>query len=258
MLHEEPLQRIDFQRSDLRWITRNEKSHGAFKIVAVLRLRPTASAPPTLFALGAAVLAGNMYVDGGLVKEPPYMFQVVVGVSDHVIFRTDLSHGWLHSMRNLFGLRGARPAVDTVGPNGQRFECLEMNIEVEPAQALVGYAEIAGQYSQRNYFTGLITIDLATSGKLELEFPINHLNLLPSRAMWQLETGPVLFVKEDPAPLSTRDSVGALLPCFVHSNRSDRAEFTPDFPFSGGTTPRSANAKISTFNCQVQLLASSK
>jgi len=68
------LQRIVFQHSGIRWVTKSEKSHGAFQLEAVLHLQLHASAPPVVCALGAAVLAGNMYVDEGLAKDPPFIF----------------------------------------------------------------------------------------------------------------------------------------------------------------------------------------
>ena len=211
-----------------------------------------------LFALGAAVLAGNMYTDGDLAKDPPYMFQVAVGASDHVIFRTDMSHGWLRSMRRLSGVCGKRTPKDTFGSNSLIFDRFDINLDVEPAKALQGYEEIAEHYSRRDRFTGLITIGLAAGGSVELEFPINHLNLLPSCAVWQLETGPVLFVKPGCEMASIGESLSGFLPCFVHSNRGDSAEFSSDFPFICGKSLRSRQAKSKKICCQVQLLVSDK
>lgn len=93
-------QRIDFQQSDLRWVTRKEKSHGSFRLEAVLRLWQDHSASPTVWAFGTAVLAGNMYVDAGLVKSPPYMFQVAAGVlASSSIALADLLPYFVHANR---------------------------------------------------------------------------------------------------------------------------------------------------------------
>ena len=248
------LQRIDFQRSDIRWVTKSEKSQGTFQLEAVLRLQPGASTPPALFALGAGVLAGNMYVDDGLAKDPPYLFQIAVGASHHVIFRTDLSRDWLGSVCNR---TGERAAEDTMGPNRPTFDCLDVNLNVEPAKTLQDYDEIAIHYSHRNHFTSLITLDLAADGKMELEFPIKHLNLLPSRKMWQVETGPVLFMDPIRALSGSDTWMADLLPCFLHFNRVDRAEFSPDFPFAQRRKSRWVNSNSRTIDWQVRIFVNS-
>jgi hypothetical protein len=255
VLDDQQRRRIDFQRSDIRWVTRKEKSHGAFRLEAVLRLQPANSAAPTLFALGAAVLAGNMYGDDGLVKDPPYMFQLAAGTADHVIFRTAMTHGSVGSVNESRGSVSADGATDTFGSNNEIFDRVEVNLDLEPARMLSGYDEIAECYEQRAKFTGLITIEHPAGGTSELEFPVTHLNLLPSRAMWQLETGPVLFLKKDHALPSAGELLADLVPCFVHANRSDSAEFSPNFPFARERSSRVASAGARIISCRVQLLA---
>ena len=235
------MQRIDFQRSDLRWVTKKDKSQGCFRVEALMRLYPNGSTSSSLFVLGAPVLAGNMYVAGGLCKNPPYMFQVAGSQSNHVIFRTSMSPG-------------ARAESDSHGLNTLLFESFDINLEMEPAKLLYGYDEIAQHYSQRDQFSCLISIDIAYGGKIELEFPLKHLNLLQSQKMWQFETGPVLFLKQDNFQTLSEVETTDLLPCFVHCNRFDIAEFSVDFPFSQGMTIRTSSAKSRNIGCRVQLL----
>jgi len=239
------IQRVDFQFSDIRWVTKLEKSQGSFKVEAIICLRQSVSKLNCLYALGAPVLAGNMYVSGGLCKSPPYMFQVAVGVLDHVIFRTDMTPRLCAES-------------DTIGPNTLLFESFDINLARAPAKSLCTYEDIAKHYFQRDHFTCLISIDIDADRTIELEFPIKHLNLLPIRKMWQFETGPILYLKRDLIGTFYDLSVTDLLPCFVHCNRFDNAEFFPDFPFQLGTTRRSGGFKSRNLGCKVQLLGSNK
>ena len=251
-------QRINFQKSDLRWVTQKEKSHGSFKLEAVLRLWAERSASPTVWALGTAVLAGNMYADVGLPKFPPWMFQVAAGVSDHVIFRTELSRSWSGWVRRLLGASDAPPVTDTLNLNSETFDSLELYIETESASAARHYDDIASHYFLRDHFTGLITINLPEGGKVEMEFPVKHLNLWPERKRWQLETGPVLFVKQPGELASGGIDLADLLPCFVHANRLDAVEFSPDFPFPRYWSSRMTRAGAQRLPCTLQMLVSDR
>jgi hypothetical protein len=242
----EPLQRVNFQQSDIRWVTSKEKSYGAFQVEAVLRIWGDTDVSPRQFALGAAVLAGNMYVEGGLCKNPPYSFQVAAGETEHTIFRTEIFSPVHHLGHEL-------PVVDTHGANGATFDSFEINLNTEPAKSLRDFDQIEERFSRRERFNGLISIELPIRGRVELEFPVKHMNLLPSRKMWQLETGPVLFPKRG-GEGDFRHSTLDLIPYFLHANRFDSVDFSPDFPFPLGKTSRSDNARKGNIHCQLQLL----
>jgi hypothetical protein len=246
------MQRINFQKSDIRWVTAKEKSLGVFQLESVLRFWSGAAAESKQYALGAAVLAGNMYVDEGLCKDPPYMFQLAVGLSEHVIFRTGLSYRMGGTASQPESVQRIR---DTFGANHQIFDSIDINMVMEPGLPLRDYADIAAHCSRRGYFTGLVTIDLPIAGRIEMEFPVKHLNLLPSRKQWQLESGPVLFLKQGESKPLSGNVLADLLPYFVHANRFDCAEFYPDFPFASGAAYRSAKAKKGKVRCRVQLLS---
>lgn len=245
------LQRVDFQRSSIRWVTRAEKSMGAFQLEAVVRLWTDAGAPPKLFALGAAVMAGNMYAEGGLCKNPPYMFQVAGGGGEHTIFRTDLSPRWSNIVKKLCGRSKIQ---DTAGPNGQTFDAFDIHLEMDGAKFVRDYEEIAEHFSRQDSFSCRITIDSTSAEKMELEFPVKHLNLLPSRQMWQLETGPVLFPRQG----DSANTVAGFLPYFVHANRFDCADFSSDFPFPPGASLRASSGKAGKIPCQLQLLVNNE
>ena len=239
------MQRIDFQSSDLRWVTKEIKSQGCFRLEAVMRLYRNAWSSHMLFVLGAPVLAGNLYVNSGLCKRPPYFFQVAGSQSNHVIFRTPI-------------IKGARAESDSHGLNTLLFESFDINLDLEPAKLLSSYDEIAWHFLQRDQFSCMISIDIANGSKIELEFPIKHLNILNSQKLWQFETGSVLFLKQDKFEILNEVEATDLLPCFVHCNRFDAAEFSIDFPFSQEISVRTSSAKSKNIGCRVQLLVTDR
>ena len=81
-------ERIDFSKSNIFW---EGASNGIFKLVSVLRLNlGNSEKTETTFGLGESVLAGNMYVSEGLLKQPPYLFQVAGSTEEQYIFRSIL------------------------------------------------------------------------------------------------------------------------------------------------------------------------
>jgi hypothetical protein len=66
----------NFGRSRIYWNHGSVKSHGSFKVEAILRLCDANDNVKELFALGAGALAGNMYAPTQLVIQPVYLFQI--------------------------------------------------------------------------------------------------------------------------------------------------------------------------------------
>jgi hypothetical protein len=59
---------FNFDQSDIRWVTKNEESHGSFKVDALLRLRLYGLGLATQFVFGAHVSAGHIYSMGACAK----------------------------------------------------------------------------------------------------------------------------------------------------------------------------------------------
>ena len=61
--------RINFSRSHMQW---GGAGKGIFKLVSVLRVNKEGSPEGKIvYGLGQSVLAGKMYVEKGLLKQPP-------------------------------------------------------------------------------------------------------------------------------------------------------------------------------------------
>ena len=94
MDHNEQIKRIDFTNSNLSW---GGPSRGIFNLVSVLTMQYNADGSGTnIYGLGQSVLAGNMYVEKGLLKKPTYLFQVAGCLDEQIIYRTFI-------MTNLMG-----------------------------------------------------------------------------------------------------------------------------------------------------------
>ena len=82
--------RIDFSNSNLSW---GGPSRGIFNLTSILTVQVDHDKESIkTFGLGHSVLAGNMYVEKGLLKQPPYMFQVAGSISEQRIYRTFISN----------------------------------------------------------------------------------------------------------------------------------------------------------------------
>jgi hypothetical protein len=241
--------RVDFSRSSIRWLTKNG-SYGSFNIEAVIRIYPKGSNQFISYALGAPVLAGNMYSEEILNKSPPYLFQVAAGVSDHVIFRSDMLGGWLSRSYKILHSKSIK---DSCGQNDQLFQILELNLCAKSAIETASYGDISKYYFEGWQFSSLICIDADCGYRIELEFPVKHLNISPRQKMWQLETGPILYLKRD-QHLSRFDKIShELLPYFIHANNSEYADFSPNFPITRSMDYRSIAKITKRVKCRIKL-----
>ena len=211
----------DFDRSFLRWVVRGSGSVGVFLLDSITRIRSVES-NPVFFALTAGVLAGNMYTGGPLVKQPPYLYQVIVGDGAQRILRTGLPPKPDAAFAgNLIS--------DSHGPSSEVFESLEVELcwksndclrPVHPGMDAVGL--------------GARLMGLATcvdgAGQAEVFFPIRHWNRLGSGPDFQVETGPVLWPRflED---FSGGMGIHHLQPAFLHFASEKRVEVSLDYPY---------------------------
>ena len=83
------LKRIDFNSSN---IISPGSSTGIYKLVSILIMNDLKNNDKCItYGLGQGVLAGNMFIEKGLLKKPPYLFQILGSVNDQKIFRTSCS-----------------------------------------------------------------------------------------------------------------------------------------------------------------------
>lgn len=246
-------QRVDFQRSRLYWNHGSSKSHGAFKVEAVLRVYNKEGQRVEEFTLGTGVLAGNMYVSGRLVKDPSYFFQVAASDKRHVIFRT-----YTHS--NRLGFKKGFRSVDEFDTRNRNdiFESLQYSLVLENAVKLdCSYENIKAHYIKLADFSCKMSFVLSNGYKIEFEYPIKHINISPEQKIFQVETGPILFINPS-AALDNKDIKNTgfleqLVPAFVHFNRFDHADFSIDFPYGVRSTSKRGKFNVEALPCNLQL-----
>lgn len=242
-------QSIDFERSRICWNHESDKSHGSFKVEAVLRVFGVNDDMEELFALGAGVIAGNMYAPGQLVKRPVYLFQIAASYDRHVIFRTYM-RSKTFSLKALFG---KDREGDSYGTN-QLFESLIVDLKSKDSKRLERNEDIAVHYLNQADFSCLIQFPFNGNRRLELEFPIKHLNFHPISKAFQVETGPILFVKSGYVSAENKDLLKELIPCFIHFNSLDRADFSLDFPYGVREPSKRGKIWVEEMKCDIQLL----
>ena len=98
----------DFNKSSVSWLG---ESIGIFKLASILSVGCKGRETVT-FALTEHGLAGNVYAKKGLIKSPPYLFQLVASNEYQKILRTDLDN----DISDVPGQNiSRRPVLDTEG-----------------------------------------------------------------------------------------------------------------------------------------------
>ena len=236
------LKRIDFNSSS---IISPGLSSGIYKLVSILKIYDLKNRNNfTTYGLGQSVLAGNMYVEKGLLKQPPYLFQIAGSVYDQKIFRTFFQNitksefpDWVKNDNT----------GDTYG--SPLIKDFEINITNESAIKINGFDEIIASFSN-NSFSAKIHFQIKDS-IFDLEFPINHLNIKSKEKKWQIETGPVL------CPLMDDDEyMFKYLPSFIHFNVLDKLDIFYDYPFGVRSANLYKKGIVKSVPCSIELFSS--
>ena len=237
---ENHLERIDFSKSSIYW---EGPSKGIFKLVSVLKI----SSVNTLkdedtYGLGESVLAGNMYVSDGLLKQPPYLFQVAGSNDSQTIFRTFLTE--LNSKKSLRRTKKNYLANDTLRPPPTEFR---VDIKKELSDLVMDFVSIEKKFYLNN-FTAIVQFNL-NELNFSAEFTVNHINLKSENKMWQVETGPVLLpILED-----TTESELQFLPCFLHFNSFKKVDIFFDYPFGKRNRNFKNGGVMQGVNCKIEM-----
>ena len=243
------MERIDFSRSNIYW---DGSSKGIFKLVSVLKVKKTKSLKvkktkslkgEKTYGLGESVLAGNMFVSDGLLKQPSYLFQVAGSTEEQYIFRTLLPNQkrikfpWRVNKNSSIGDSYRKPHTE-----------FHLDIKYIPTKEVNDYNEIEEAFYDNN-FTARVQIE-GYGSSCTIEFPINHINVKPEIKMWQAETGPILFpILEDSAQNDFE-----YLPSFTHFNSLNRIDIFYDYPFGYRSKKLIDKGIYKNMMCEIELL----
>jgi hypothetical protein len=222
----------------------NGPSRGIYSLVSVLTIQHARDGEKTnTYGLGQSVLAGNMYLEKGLLKQPPYLFQVAGNAYEQRIYRTFIPNS---KKRKLPEWVKNDKTGDTWGK--PLFKDFQLDIKNEPAWKIAGYDEFEASF-QNNSFSAKIYLNIGEYDAY-LEFPINHSNVKSDIRMWQIETGPVLF------PVITKDCNSfEYLPSFVHFNDLEKLDVFYDYPYGIRSVNMYKKGIIESFPCAIKLFS---
>lgn len=209
------MKRIDFSASHLTWLTKKERSYGRFQVEAACTIRYFNSEKAETYYLAPAVIAGNVYANNDLVKQPFYFFQIAASKKRHVIFRTFASRS---DDRNSFD------------NNSDLFEEVKFHITKKEAAVLKDFDDIVLHFQQHNSMSAFMSYETKQNDRIEIEFPIKHVNIQREKRLFQVETGPILIPSAPPSDRLSEEKGGFFSTAFVNFNRLDCAEIALNTP----------------------------
>ncbi len=235
------MKRIDFAASHLTWLTKRERSYGRFQIEGVCTVRADHPDAEETFCLAPAVVAGNVYAENDLIKSPPYLFQIVASKNRHVIFRTYVPQGVPHG---------------NAGTNAELFTEMMICLKERESVVLDDFDDIEAAVRKGAVLSARMRYEKRYGGKIDVEFPIKHINIKKEARMFQVETGPIPVI--DAGSEADAPSFGpgwVFQTTFVHFNRLDRAELTLHAPVKVGKEDVFAYTEIQKIDADIQLMA---
>ena len=234
------MKHIDFSDSYLTWLTRKGASYGRFQVESTCTIRCFDLEKTETYYLAPAVIAGNVYAQNDLVKQPVYLFQIAASKQRHAIFRTFASHS---DDQNSFD------------NNSDLFEEVELHITKKEAAVLKDFDSIDFHFRNHSTMTARMCYDTKPNLQIEIEFPIKHINIQREKRLFQVETGPILIPSEPPSGrLSKVKGQYYFNIAFVHFNRSDCAEITLNMPTFIGQETICFTPQVKKLNTKIVLM----
>ena len=207
---------IDFNESSIGWLG---ESSGKFKLESTFCYNNAISKKVT-YGLSQSVLAGNVYNKKDLIKKPYYLFQLLGNKNKQKIMRSDIPG----NNNFLFKFSQKRKKINDT-KFSKIFDNFNLEIKKQKVLKLQSFNDI-NRYYKKNNFIAKIKFKNFQNLDFEIEFPVNHINVLKNKKKWQIETGPILF----PYKISIKKKFD-LLPSFIAFNQLNFADVFYDYPF---------------------------
>ncbi|MDP6055073.1 MAG: hypothetical protein QF879_22260 [Candidatus Latescibacteria bacterium] len=239
MEQKDQIDKVDFNHSTLYW---GGPSQGVFKLISLLNDQTGADESSNqTYGLSQSVMAGNMYVEDNLLKQPPYLFQVAGSIQEQRIFRSFIPDRakrklptWMK--KNLTGDTHSKRLFDEFG----------LNIIREKATPVSTFDEIDAVFLE-NGFSAKVMATFEDKSVC-LEFPVNHMNVKRETRQWQVETGPILI-----PVMGGNGGAFDYLPAFVHFNSFDKMDIFHDYPFGYRSLDLLNKGILSSVPCNIKL-----
>ena len=201
---------IDFTRSRLVWTTKAGSS-GYWRLIASASLISSTNQALDQFVLAPAVMAGNVYGSGRLLKEPPYSFQIFASRRQHTILREP-------------GMSTV-PAIpaDSTSNNDSVFEKLVIDL-ADTNRAAIDLDRLSDESISASWpVAANVELCGPNGDRWVLDFPVNHVNVatIDGKPAFQVETGPILVPASLLSPNAPASVAGGFAIGYVFFNRTD-------------------------------------
>ena len=158
-------------------------------------------------------MAGNVYAENHLIKSPPYMYLAVFSENEYKIIR----NYHLYSTDQ-----------DNHGNVLDRFKSTKVYLHSSKYKRLLSFNDIYHATIGNLSMNAIINMSGWERTDIELQFPINHINVQSDQQKFQVETGPILI------PIDERKSadVDSLDIGYIAFNQFKRFEYIALSPHS--------------------------
>ncbi len=198
-----------FEKSHLRFTTKNEYSNGVFRPDSIFKYRSKENNSMYTFILTAGVPAGKMYhTNSILLKKPSYLYQMIASDLQNTILRTPLENE--NEYDQFF--------EDTSCENEENFTELTWSIEESEAIQFKGdeFLDSKLAYQSINTLLKYETEEI----EFQSESPLKHWNHRKIYPNWQIETGYLLWPRCIES-FCKNPITKNLLPMWLHANNSN-------------------------------------
>ena len=232
-------QSIDFNQSYLTWCTKKEKSTGRFSLDSSCYIRKIKTEYLEDFYLASLVMAGNVYANNNLAKNPAYSFQIAASKKHYQIFRD-------------YAL--CKENSDTFGKCSDIFHNITISKEEKFFDVVTDTEQLVKLVKKHVMLNTQIqfTVD---GYQFLLDFPVKHINIHHKKDKFQIETGPILvpqcsFFNKKPLKEHLLFNTA-----FVFINNLSQVEFLLKEKYWDGQVYTPFFSEVKKINCKTTLLS---
>jgi len=206
------VQTTEFSRSFVTFVTPGRGNNARIQVECTCRLSDPGGAT-TRFILVASCKSENTYAPDDLFMQPNYDFCCIFSDRDYQIIRTF----------PIAGLGGKETGV-----SAERFDEIRIHLVAVEREACADNAAIVAATLANRPLVGRTELsDEHTGRRAVLEYPIKTMNVNDLQAIFQVDTGPVLYPDLN---VTAQPAINCLDLAYIACNRFDRAEFILQVP----------------------------
>jgi hypothetical protein len=231
---------INFQHSFFYWRLLEEESIGRFTLDAVCRTKRLKTGFERDYYLLSGVMAGNVYAKDNLFKDPPYGFIAIFSEYEYKIFRNYDHYCSKH---------------DSTGLVKERFKEINFSIQEQKSIKLIMIEDIIRYSINKSPLNAVISFDSGDDTRIEIEFPVRHINAQTEKQEFQVETGPIIIPSFEKDQKGDIDSFNIAYTAFNHLNESYFISLLPKGILKESESVTRVYSKIEKTESEIQIFA---